>query len=113
MNNFGSFIKEKRLEQYFTLRFFCKINDLDPSNWSKIERGKLRPPRNINTLSKIAFSLKLDKKEIEIMFELAAIDNIPEQLLSNSLIVNALPVLIKKISRQALYDLLEILKQNI
>ena len=47
---FGDYIKQLRLKQKLTLRDFCKKFAHDPSNWSKIERGKLLPPNDENTL---------------------------------------------------------------
>ena len=43
---FGKFIKERRIEKGLTLREFCKLIEVDASNWSKIERGLLSPPKS-------------------------------------------------------------------
>ena len=44
MNNFGEFLREKRLSLGKGLRAFCLENNLDSLNYSKIERGRLKPP---------------------------------------------------------------------
>ena len=43
-NAFGHFIKERRLSLNLGLREFCESAKLDPSNYSKYERGTLAPP---------------------------------------------------------------------
>lgn len=43
---FAEYIKDLRVEKEITLREFCKISGLDPSNWSKIERGIHAPPKS-------------------------------------------------------------------
>ena len=47
---FGTFIKELRAKQRLGLREFCLEHGHDPSNWSKIEREVLQPPRDEETL---------------------------------------------------------------
>jgi ribosome-binding protein aMBF1 (putative translation factor) len=42
---FGEFIKERRVAKGISLREFCKRMETDASNWSKVERGLLAPPR--------------------------------------------------------------------
>ena len=46
MLTFGEFIKQLRLQNRITLREFCRLAGIDPSNWSKIERGMLQPPKS-------------------------------------------------------------------
>jgi hypothetical protein len=38
---FGEFVRQKRLAVNLELREFCDQAQFDPSNWSKVERGKL------------------------------------------------------------------------
>src|SRR5436190_12135059 len=52
---FGEFVKELRARQRIGLREFCREHGHDPSNWSKIEREVLAPPRdeeNLHTWAK-------------------------------------------------------------
>lgn len=58
-----------------SLREFCKIAEVDPSNWSKVERGLLPAPNDRDFLEKIAKILKLKKASPEwfLFYDLAAI----------------------------------------
>ena len=49
---FGKTLKKLRAEKELSIREICKKVNYDPSNWSKIERGKLSPPSNEGTLKK-------------------------------------------------------------
>src|SRR5688572_7293809 len=56
---FGPFLKELRLKKRLGLREFCIKHQHDPSNWSKIEREVMPPPRHNETLRKWAKQLGL------------------------------------------------------
>ena len=56
---FGSLIKQLRKEQQLGLREFCLRTGLDPSNWSKMERGIKKPPKDHRTLVFFAESLNI------------------------------------------------------
>ncbi|MGH9365111.1 MAG: type II toxin-antitoxin system antitoxin SocA domain-containing protein [Thermoanaerobaculia bacterium] len=58
MGRFGNFVRARRAELGLPLRVFCDKNGIDPSNWSKIERGRLQPPQG-DALKKCARALKL------------------------------------------------------
>src|SRR4030042_4730552 len=58
--DFGTFIKNKRIEKGLTLREFCRKAKLDPSNWSKIERGIFPPPKSRPVLEEIAAAVGLN-----------------------------------------------------
>jgi len=45
------------LRESVTLREFCRPAELDPSNWSKVERGILPPPKSSKTMADIASAL--------------------------------------------------------
>src|SRR5205807_10330439 len=53
------FMKQIRERQRLGLREFCLENGYDPSNWSKIEREVLPPPRDEVTLRTWAKQLGL------------------------------------------------------
>jgi transcriptional regulator with XRE-family HTH domain len=86
MSNFGTFLKEMRAKKGLTLREFCRLANVDPSNWSKVERGLLPPPKNRKTIGDIASVLLIEKgsEDWNTLFDLAAIGHIPAQLMATS-----------------------------
>lgn len=85
---FNDFVKKARIEKRTSLREFCRKTDLDPSNWSKIERGYLLPPKDPETLGKIAEGLGFEKdgENYKILFELAAIASIPAGIIEENVL---------------------------
>jgi transcriptional regulator with XRE-family HTH domain len=98
---FGKFIKERRVERGITLREFCKSLETDASNWSKIERGQLTPPKSDKKLKKIAEILGIPVgSDLWItMKDAAAIDkgNIPSDIRSDKKLVGSLPMFFRTI----------------
>lgn len=94
MKTFGDYIKSLRISKEITLREFCKKAELDPSNWSKIERGILPPPKSTLVLDSIANVLNIPNKSEEyyVLFDLAAISHIPKELISDQEILEKLPI---------------------
>ncbi len=89
----GAAIGEK-LRNEITLREFCRINNLDPSNWSKIERGKNPPPKGRKTLDSIASSLGLAKGSNEYyeLFDYAILELIPSDIVKDEQVLEQLPL---------------------
>ena len=119
MGAFGEFVRQLRLKNSMTLREFCRIAGIDPSNWSKIERGMLQPPKSKTALQKLAKSLNLEEgtNDYETLFELAAIEYVPKELLRNEKVVDQLPVFFRTVrgtkpSREELEELLKILEEE-
>ena len=85
MSAFGKYLKEMRAKKGLTLREFCRLANLDPSNWSKVERGMLPPPKSSRVMTDIAsvFLIEKGSEEWNELFDLAAIGHIPTQLLSS------------------------------
>lgn len=115
---FGIFIKELRARQHLGLREFCQQHGHDPSNWSKIEREVLAPPRDEETLRTWAKQLGLKPGSPDWLkfFDLAAVDagRIPDYVLKDEKLVAQLPVFFRtlsgqKPSREDLEKLLEII----
>jgi transcriptional regulator with XRE-family HTH domain len=115
---FGTFVKELRARQRLGLREFCLEHGHDPSNWSKIEREVLAPPRDEETLRIWAkqLGLKQGSQDWLRFFDYAAVDagRIPEYVLKDEKLVAQLPVFFRtlsgqKPSREALQKLLEII----
>ena len=101
---FGDFIKEKRLAQNLSLRSFCKAISEDPSNWSKVERGVLTPPKNEAKLKSIARVLKVKQgsTDWDRLKDLAAVDGgtIPDYIMSDKDLVNMLPAFFRTVGNE-------------
>ncbi|MFA6472017.1 MAG: helix-turn-helix transcriptional regulator [Candidatus Latescibacterota bacterium] len=98
---FGKFIKEKRIAADLTLREFCRKLDEDPSNWSKIERERLSPPKDTNKLEKIAsiLGLERDSDEFNMLFDAASVGNgrIPKYVIDDKELLGVLPVFFRTV----------------
>ena len=118
---FGEFIKEKRIEKGVSLREFSKLIEVDPSNWSKVERGLIPPPQDDGTLRKVAEALgiQLDSSLWEELKDMAAVGagSIPKDILSDKKVVNALPMFFRtlrseKPTPEDLDKLIEIIRKE-
>ena len=118
---FGQFIKEIRSRQRLGLREFCLQHGHDASNWSKIEREILPPPKDEAILLEWAGQLGLESGSEDWFkfFDYAAVDagRIPSHVLENKELVAKLPAFLRtlsgqKPSREDLEKLLEIIRQS-
>jgi transcriptional regulator with XRE-family HTH domain len=117
--NFGSLLNKLRIDKELSLRDVCKLTHYDPSNWSKIERGKMPPPSDEKILTKWAKILGLkDKKDIQNFIDEALIVQgmIPKDVLSNSEVVEHLPAFFrtlrnKKPTKEEIDKLIELIKK--
>ncbi len=118
---FGEFVKAKRLKKGLGLREFCKLAQMDASNWSKIERGKLAPPSKRDVLERVAKIVGLKKGSDDWLefFNLASVaqGRIPESVYEDEEIVSKLPVFFRTISgkqhtQEELDELIKLLKQR-
>ena len=101
---FGIFIKELRAKQRLGLREFCLKHGHDPSNWSKIEREVLPPPRDEVTLRAWARQLGLKQGSDDWLkfFDYAAVDagRIPDHVMQDKELVEKLPAFFRTLSGQ-------------
>ena len=99
--NFGDYVKNLRIEQKTTLRQFCSDHGLDPSNWSKVERGINQPPKDEESLAKWAkyFGLKPKTEPWERFMDAAKISRgeIPNDILENNDALSLLPALFRTV----------------
>ena len=118
---FGSFVKELRAQNRIGLREFCLKNNLDPSNWSKIERGILPPPKNREIILDMArsFALKENSNEWNDLFDLAALDAgmIPHDIINNQNLIGKLPIFFRTLRGQKptddeIEELIKVIKEN-
>lgn len=102
-NAFGEFFKAKRRSLGLSLRAFCRKNELDPGNMSKLERGVLAPPEGREKLESYAsiLGLKQGSDEWFEFFDLAAAarGRIPESLLKDERVVRALPIMYRTLRK--------------
>jgi transcriptional regulator with XRE-family HTH domain len=120
MGSFGEFFKKKRIALGLTLREFCEKHQLDPGNISKIERGRLTPPKE-KKLEEYAQCLNIKKGSDDWyeFFDLATAEagRIPTELMENEL-VGKLPILFrtargKKPTKDELEEFITFLKKAI
>ena len=115
---FGKALKSLRIKKSLSLRGVCKLSNYDPSNWSKIERGKISPPSDDIILRKWAGILGLKtKKEIQDFIDVAIIAQgiIPEDILSQANAAEYLPAFFrtlrnKKPTREEIDRLIELIR---
>ena len=103
---FGKFFKQKRIGQGLTLREFCRIHGLDPGNISKIERGLMAPPQSDEKRREYASILGIKEGTDDWLefCDLAVVSagKIPNDIISNDEVMNALPVLFRTLRRKEL-----------
>ena len=101
---FGEFIKNNRLTKGLTLREFCKLIEVDASNWSKVERGLLAPSQEDKKLKRIAEVLGIKPKSAlwQEMKDKANIQmgSIPKDILSDPKVLNALPMFFRTLRNE-------------
>ncbi len=104
--SFGSFIRDLREKQGMTLRSFCREYGHDPSNFSKIERGSLPPPRDGETLEQLAGQLGIDRHSgtwTDFMIEAhVARGEIPPAIMGDAELRAALPALFRALAETGL-----------
>ncbi len=86
--NFGTHIKELRIQAKISLRDFSRRLEMDPSNWSKIERGVMPPPAGGALVARIASILTLDAGQTQELEDLAAMARreLPRDLVDEELL---------------------------
>ncbi len=119
IKDFGNFFKQKRIERHLTLREFCKRNNLDPGNISKLERGLSAPPHSKEKLNRYAKALGLKEGSDEWieLFDLAAAcrGEIPREIMDDAEVVAKLPTVFRtlrgsKVSNRKLNKLIDRIK---
>lgn len=104
MNAFSNLLRKLRAKHGLTLREFCLQNQLDPGNYSRLERGLYPPPQSHEQLEKYARALGLKEGSDEWLelFDVAAATRgeIPRDLLTDAELVEKLPVLFRTLRGQ-------------
>ena len=119
LQKFGKLLKELRIKKELSLREICKKTNYDPSNWSKIERGKISPPADEKTLKKwgVILGISKSKKELQKFIDEAKIAQgiIPNDIMSQKNMVECLPAFFRtlrneKPTKQEIDQLIEMIK---
>jgi len=109
-NGFGEYIKQLRLNRRITLRAFAQAVNMDPGNYSKIERGRLDPPRDGDRLDVFRQALGIDSESEEWreVRRLAAIDRgeLPPRVLNDQQLMAKLPALFRRLEGDPVDDAL-------
>ena len=118
---FGDYVKQRRVAKRITLRAFSEAVGYDPANYSRMERGLLKPPTNPEKLAGFARELGMNRAgdEFKEMVRLAAISRgeIPPAILSDEAVLAKLPVLFRtlegdKVEPEMLDELFEAMKKE-
>src|SRR5437867_13372563 len=90
---FSDTVKTLRLERRLSLRDFCEQAGLDPSNWSKVERGINPPPNDVKTLERLAAFFLLNGEKKRAFMDEAALqrNEIPADIADSAILQKALP----------------------
>lgn len=119
LKKFGKILKDLRIQKGLSLRKVCQLTNYDPSNWSKIERGRISPPPDERILKRWAKVLGLhrDPKRIQEFIDEARIAQgvIPQDILSQDNAVGYLPALFrtlrnKKPTKEEIDRLIELIR---
>jgi transcriptional regulator with XRE-family HTH domain len=102
--NFGKLIKELRIARQLTLRQCCAELGVDPSNWSKMERGVTPPPKDTSLLDRWARFLGVTSEKNQEFLDLAflARREIPPDMASDEKVIAALPAFFRAVRGQEL-----------
>lgn len=116
--NFGEFIRQRRIKLGFTLRSFCNRFDFDPAYISRLERNLLPPPENKDKLEGLAKALNIEKGTVDWVnfFDMSYIakGEIPQDILNKTRSERYLPLLFrtargKKLSKKKLQELVKLI----
>jgi transcriptional regulator with XRE-family HTH domain len=91
--NFGQMLKNARIMNRLTLRQCSTALGVDPSNWSKIERGVNPAPKDIGVLEHWASFFRLGADDRQTFFDSAALSRreLPPDIAADARLLQALP----------------------
>lgn len=122
MKTFGRFVKECRIEKRLGLREFCERAELDPSNWSKIERGSLKPPTDREVLEAIARVLEMpaESEQRQKLHDLAFLSRgqVPGDIMADPELLECLPLVFRtvrtgeRLTEEQLRELADIIRHS-
>ena len=97
--NFGDKLKDLRIQKRLTLRNCAAVLQVDPSNWSKLERSITPAPKDIEILESWAEFFELNGEEKASFLDLAALSRkqIPEDIADDARVMQALPAFFRAV----------------
>ena len=103
---FGEFLRARRLRAGFGLRAFAEAAEMQPSNLSNLEHGRLAPLQDENTLDALAGLLGLapGSEERARLFDLAVAgrERLPADVAGFAARTPGIPVLLRTIENRGL-----------
>lgn len=104
LKKFGGLLYDLRIKKELTLREMCRRVNYDPSNFSKIERGKMSPPVDEKILNLWArtLGLKNGTKEFDNFIYNANVAQgiIPSEIMAEKDLVAALPAFFRTLKNR-------------
>jgi transcriptional regulator with XRE-family HTH domain len=103
---FNETVKSLRIKKRLTLRSFCEQVGVDPSNWSKVERGVNPPPGDVGLLERLAQFFGLSSKKKLAFMDEAAMQRgeIPPDVADSAILQRALPAFFRAVRGHALTE---------
>lgn|SRR5690606_37501072 len=99
-NPFGRYLREQRERMRVSLRAFAVSIEMDPSNYSKIERGVLAPPEG-EALERIGKALGIERfsPEWQRFHDLASVSRgeLPSDIAKNEALAAAMPAFFQRL----------------
>ncbi len=91
--NFGALLKDIRIAKGLTLRQCCELLGVDPSNWSKLERGIVPAPKDPAIVEGWAEALELKGDARQNFLDTAALSRreLPADIAGDEKVLAALP----------------------
>ncbi len=104
---FGEYLRACRLKAGYGLRVFAEVIEMQPSNLSNVEHGRIPPPQDLGTLSRIAETLGFleESKERERLFDLAVAHKkraLPPDVASFAARTPGIPVILRTLQNRKL-----------
>lgn len=120
-SRFGTEVRQLRIEHGISIRQFCRTMEVDPSNWSKVERGILPPTMGEEFYERLAneLGLPLNSEKITSLRDLAASESgrIPADLAQDPEVSSLMPLFFRTLrnerpTRQELIETLSLIQSS-
>jgi len=103
---FGEYLRACRLKAGYGLRVFAEAIEMRPSNLSNVEHGRIPPPQDLGTLTRIADALGFPEgsKERERLFDLAVAykQKLPADVAAFAAKTPGIPVILRTLQNRRL-----------